>query len=138
GLKLLIDLCEKAPVRRFRLEIDGRRRDGDYVAIEVMNTPLVGPGVPLAPRAEPDDGLLDVVLIGADERAELLRALRERLRGEATRIDLPSLRARRLRIDCEAPELHVDGSLWNDAERAREGLSLSIELRPAAVIVAVP
>lgn len=138
GRQLLVDVIDKAVAQPFRLEIDGRRFDGEYLAIEVMNNPLVGPGLPLAPKAELDDGLLDIVLVGTAERADLLQAVHARMRGESTPIELPAVRGRRLRVDCDPRELHIDGALWTDAEQLEARLPLSIELRPAAVDVIVP
>ena len=48
---------------RWRIVADGLDLSGDYLAVEILNIRFVGPNVPLAPDADPSDGLLDVVLV---------------------------------------------------------------------------
>jgi diacylglycerol kinase (ATP) len=65
----------------------------------VVNFPLYGPGLRVAPTADPADGLLDLVTVGAARRREL-PAMLTRLR-KGTHLDHPDSRhwqARRVRI----------------------------------------
>ena len=65
----------------------------------VVNFPLYGPGLRVAPGADPADGLLDVVAIEAAGRASLLTAFARLRRG--THLELRGVRhwqARRVRI----------------------------------------
>ena len=70
-----------------------RRLAGAYLAVEVMNVPTVGPILPLAPAARPDDGRLDVVLVAAADRDLLL----EPITNPGTAGDLELLRGRSAR-----------------------------------------
>ncbi|UEM02559.1 NAD(+)/NADH kinase [Skermanella rosea] len=55
--------------------VDGRTLEGDFLVFEVMNIGQTGPDLTLAPDADPGDGLLDVVHMPADRRAEMLEWL---------------------------------------------------------------
>ena len=55
-----------------RLELDDRPLDMDCTAVLVLNTPSTGGGLRLAPAARLDDGFLDVVVVGAVGRVELM------------------------------------------------------------------
>ena len=46
------------------VEVDGERREGRMHDVIVANGRYLGGGMMLAPEAEPDDGLFDVLLIG--------------------------------------------------------------------------
>jgi diacylglycerol kinase (ATP) len=48
----------------YTLELDGHRRDVKALAVVVANLPQYGTNAVVAPAALPDDGLLDVVVIG--------------------------------------------------------------------------
>jgi YegS/Rv2252/BmrU family lipid kinase len=76
----------------------------------------IGGGTPLAPAAEPDDGLADLVLVGATgpvERVDYARRLR---RGEhAERDDVTVLRGSQVRLDAGDAPLNVDGELLGEA-----------------------
>jgi diacylglycerol kinase family enzyme len=69
------ELANYAP-RRARIEIDGRDASGEYLLASVMNLRSLGPALGLAPEAQPDDGLLDVVLVRPEHRDSLLAHLR--------------------------------------------------------------
>lgn len=51
---------------------DGARAQGRLLAVEVLNLPMIGPRLPLAPAARPDDGRLDVVVVREEDRAGLI------------------------------------------------------------------
>jgi diacylglycerol kinase (ATP) len=123
GLRLLLGVVEAASARHFEFELDGVDVSADLLAIEAMNVRETGPNVPLAPNADPGDGLLDLVLIGEKDRAELLTYVDARLEErsqEALRLDV----RRGQRLSLRPPEncpLRVDDELL--AEDARgEGI----------------
>ena len=82
----------------------GVEADGPFEVLRVgqlfaANLPFFGPGLRVAPGADPGDGLLDVVIIETGGRAGLLAMLPHLRRG--THVDRPGVRrlkARRLRI----------------------------------------
>lgn len=57
---------------RFHLEMDGHVVDDDLCFIDVMNTTKTGGEMMLAPDAEIDDGLLDVVWVSRINRRSLI------------------------------------------------------------------
>ncbi len=61
--------------RRYRLGLDGVVSDVDAVLVAVANTTSYGGGMRIAPRALPDDGLADVVVVSALGRLGLLALL---------------------------------------------------------------
>src|SRR5690606_8206272 len=81
GLALLRRLVLDAEPRQWEIDLDGERVDGDHLAVEVMNIRRVGPGVQLAPMADPADGLVDVVLLSDDDRAAFVDLLDAMCRG---------------------------------------------------------
>jgi diacylglycerol kinase (ATP) len=78
GLELLESVVGDAQEQPWALELDGRELTGEFLAVEVMNIREIGPNVPLAPDASPRDGLVDVVLVGREERQLLTAHLRAR------------------------------------------------------------
>ncbi len=61
--------------RGYRLVLDGREVQTRAVLVAVAGTTTYGGGLRIAPRARPDDGLADVVVVGALSRAALLALL---------------------------------------------------------------
>ncbi len=130
-------LAETAPVQ-WGVELDDVDVSGDYVAVEALNVRFAGPNIPLAPDADPGDGLLDVVLVDDAGRAQLDRYLRERLEHGSARLSgLTVRRARRVRLSVPASvPFHLDDRLWPDEDGTARSVELAI--RPAAVTIVRP
>jgi diacylglycerol kinase (ATP) len=137
-------VAERAPRFR-RLELDGSDLSGEYLLVEVMNMPLVGPNIPLAPGADYGDGQLEVVTVTEQERELLAEYLRARLSGGAAPPVLTTRRATRVALRASPGELHVDDEAWRPEPRAEEEAKepgtaegeVTIELEGAAVEILV-
>lgn len=57
----------------YELFLDGINYSGQYLWIEVMNSPRMGPALTIAPSATTEDSFLDIFLVGVDEREKLQR-----------------------------------------------------------------
>jgi diacylglycerol kinase family enzyme len=136
GLRLLADVVADATPRRWTIGLDGVDLSGEYLAVEIMNTRQIGPHMRVAPGADPGDGLLDLVLIGEEQRDALGAAIDGMTAGEAAPdLHMPSRRGRSLRIGVPAGcRLHVD-----DEVRSAEGPEdVLITIGDARVEVVVP
>ena len=134
ALHLLRELVAEAPTRRWRVCLDGTDISGDFLAVEVVNIRFVGSNVPIAPDADPTDGLLDVVLVGEAERQSLLDYLDGRMALASG--PLPELRRMRARaVELEAPagvRLHLDDRLWPTSAPLGKPKGLNIRCIPGA------
>lgn len=54
------------------IRLDDRTLEGECVAVMVQNTPFTGGGLRMAPGAEVDDGLLDVVVVNGIGKLDLM------------------------------------------------------------------
>lgn len=113
------------PPRAYRVDVDGTDHSGSYLLVELMLMPYVGPNLRLAPQVNPHDGLIDVVLVGEDERAALVDEIDALVRGETVRWSPSSVRGRRVTIEMDEgaqPEAsHADGDLCLHAGRPVRG-----------------
>ena len=140
GLRLLREVVEQAPSLRWELQLDGVDLHGDLLAIEAMNVRETGPNVPLAPDADPGDGLLDVVLVTNEDRAAFLAYLDGRL--ETRPVEAPRFTTRRgKKLVLRPPEgcaLRMDDELLAEGTE-RDGIdSARMSVDPARLIVLVP
>ncbi|ANS77740.1 Diacylglycerol kinase-related protein [Serinicoccus hydrothermalis] len=74
-----IALLRRQPPLHYRLEVDGRPTELDALVVVAATMPYLGGGLPLAPDADPADGLLDLVVVtpvAPREAVGLLRAIR--------------------------------------------------------------
>jgi diacylglycerol kinase (ATP) len=62
-------------VGRYRVSVDGVTAEYDAATVVLANSGYYGKGMHVAPAARVDDGLLDVIVIGAASRWSLIRAM---------------------------------------------------------------
>ena len=135
GAYVLATLLALARLRPARvcLEGDFGRIDEPMLMAATANTSCYGGGMRIAPRAEPDDGLFDVCVVGKVGRLELVGMLGRVFEGRhLTHPAVRILHTRRLRIETSKPWLlHADGEPLGRTPT-------QLELLPAALKVMVP
>lgn len=101
---------------RLEVNVDGERvragEDDRCLMVGVANGPSIGGGAPLCPTAEPDDGVLDVIVVGsvgAAARAAFGAALREGRHLE--RPDVAHRRGTEVRISGDSVRFNADGEV---------------------------
>jgi diacylglycerol kinase family enzyme len=118
---------------RFELSLDGRDRSGDYVLVEVLNFGAAGPNLRLAPRAQPSDGLLDLVLVGEGHRRQLADHLMSVPRDPASMPALPVYTGRHITLSCERCHLHLDDEVRTAAASGEPASVIDLSLEPKAL-----
>ena len=121
------------PLLRVRLQLDDAPPfDFTTAMTAVMNGTTFGGSFRVCPEARPDDGLLDLLLVDAVGRLEILQLVPKILRGaHAGDPRLRLLRARRVMIQSVEPLLvEADGEIAFE-----KALRLEIEVLPGALAV---
>ena len=94
-----------------RVAVDDETRAGRMIDVMVANGRFLGGGMMMCPDAEPDDGLLDVLLIGDVTKRDLAFVLPKTYKGKHLphpRLEL--LRGRTITIDADEPlPIELDG-----------------------------
>jgi len=112
ALGLLRRRLEDCPSHALALRLDGKDVSGDYVLLETMNMVFVGPNLYLAPDLDPDDGMLDVVVVTSAERDKLHDSLATWQEGRLEHPRLTSHRARLIQLEWTGFEVHFDDEAW--------------------------
>ncbi len=123
------------PYRPQRLELrsDGRNFSGEVMFAVVGNTTSFGGGLKITPRARPDDGLLDVCIVPAMGKFELLRWVPRAYSG--AHLKHPRILYFQARKITLASPSRLE--LFGDGEFLQE-LPATIEVVPRALKVVVP
>ena len=80
-LQILKEQVEKHGPEKIKVRLDDEDLSDDYVLIQALNIRYAGPNLDLAPGADTNDGLLDVVLLTRGEEGKLSRYLTHCIRG---------------------------------------------------------
>jgi len=84
---------------RYRLRVDSEETVVEAATVVVANSPYYGKGMRIAPDARLDDGLLDVVVVAAASRRELVRSLPTVYDGAHVQLDeVTVVRGRRVEL----------------------------------------
>lgn len=113
---------------------DGTRGEvhGDLVMATVGNGRTYGGGIPIAPDADPADGLLDLVLVRPAGRLRLLGLLPKVYRGTHARVPEVSItRARSVRLSSPGVTAYADGDPIG-------ALPLTVDVAPGALTIFTP
>jgi diacylglycerol kinase (ATP) len=111
------------------------RHDGPAMLVAFANTPTYGGGVLIAPRAQLDDGKLDVCVVGSMAKARLLRLFLSVYSGRHLKIpEVEYFQAGRLRIETEElSDVYADGEYVCSTP-----VDVTVERASLKVIVPVP
>ena len=114
-LRASLEVARDFDVRDLTLYLDGEERRVKAVNIAVGNCRYTGGGWPATPKANPEDGLLDVVVIEALGVADLLELAPAAL-SESDYLDSDGVlfvRAKEIRVETQPPglEFTVDGEI---------------------------
>ena len=118
---------------RWELEIDGEARAFTGYSVAVCNSGVFGGGMRLAPDADLQDGMLDVVLAGQIPRLRYLAILPKVFSGSHVHEPaLTVLRARRVRFSADRPfDAFADGDPVGE-------LPTTVTVQPGALRVRAP
>lgn len=118
---------------RFELALDGERQELFGYSVAVANSRAYGGGMFIAPDAELDDGLLDVVTTAQVSKLRFLKGLPKVFDGEHIHNhEVNVSRAAEVRIEADRPfAVYADGDHLAD-------LPATVKLLPRALRVVVP
>ncbi|MES2564144.1 MAG: diacylglycerol kinase family protein [Pseudomonadota bacterium] len=137
---MLRERLHRCPSLHLQMKLDGRSLSDDYVLFEAMNMEFVGPNLHLAPDMRPNDGLLDVVLVTADERDALEEPLSKWQHGSLERPHLTSHRARAITLNWTGYEVHIDDEPWpgKGDQALPQSAQIELEVLPNALEFLAP
>jgi diacylglycerol kinase (ATP) len=134
GRDALRKILKKAKPLDIDVRIDGKPLPGGILAIEVMNIVYTGPGLPLAPSADPGDRMLEVVCVRRGERRTMMEWI------EAPQHRRPPVsvwRGRRVDIAWRGDPMRLDDDVMDTPDGAAE-VSIALERTAAKILVPPP
>jgi diacylglycerol kinase family enzyme len=118
------DVLARLEPQRWTLSIDGREHTGEFLLVEVLNIPSIGPNLVLSDEANPSDGLFSVVIATEQHRGVLDAYLAHRIRGGERPLSMPLLHATHVEIR-GSTDVHVDDQLLST--QSPQTVSMTIE-----------
>lgn len=121
-----LDVLERLQPSPLVLTLDDTRIEGEFLLVEALNIPSIGPNLVWSGDADPSDGFFTVVTASEAERDLLTTYLQDRIAGGNGAVHLPTRRARRVHIEA-LKEMHVDDDVrcWSLPETISMEISSS-------------
>jgi diacylglycerol kinase (ATP) len=139
-LNILKNQLRNYPSKNMTVRLDGRDVSGDYVLLEALNIRYIGPNLDLVPRADINDGFLDVVFVTKAQRAKLSKYFSDRISGKNSPVSLTVRRGRHLQIELKNSPIHIDDTAWpkgKDRTPLRSN-AIDIKIDPGALVFLTP
>lgn len=128
AVRIFRDVLGRLQPQRWTITLDGLSTTGEFLLVEVLNMPSIGPNLVLSDEADPCDGLFSVVIATERHRDVLDEYLVHRIDGGDSPLALTPRHARRIEIHGWS-DVHVDDQLL----RARSSETVSIAITPGAL-----
>jgi diacylglycerol kinase (ATP) len=95
----------------FRLVLDGSQEiEADLTLVAFGNTRSYGGGLQICPNADHADGLLDITMVAAPSRTNLVRFFPTTLKGTHVNLDeVSTARAKAIHVECPGINVYADG-----------------------------
>ena len=122
------DALARLQPQRWTIALDGLSTTGEFLMVEVLNMPSIGPNLVLSDEANPGDGSFSVVIATEHHRDVLDEYLRHRIDGGERPLALTPRHAKRIEI-LGWSDVHVDDQLL----RTNTSETVSIAIEPAAL-----
>lgn len=89
---------------------DGKEINDEFLMIELLNISRLGPKLQLA-KADPGDGMLELVVVKAKQRPMLIKYLEDIVAGKKPVFPIKSIPVNHIKIATETKDIHVDDEL---------------------------
>lgn len=137
ALEVMRNLARNGDTVQLRVSLDGgAMKEMDCIAFEVMNVASIGPRLRLVAERNPGADTFDVIVVRDDARRDLVDHIESRMAGKLVRPTFETLRAKRVEVEWQDGDIHVDDTLVEIDGSGRH--SLDIELLPQAITFIVP
>jgi diacylglycerol kinase (ATP) len=140
ALKALKKQLSSYPPKKLTVRLDGQDLSGDYYMLEALNVRYIGPNLDLVPRAEINDGLLDVVFVAKGEQAKLRQYISDHLAQKRPRVKLTRRQGRHLQVEWKRSQVHIDDMTWPEEKDADwlPSFAIDIKIDPGALVFLKP
>jgi diacylglycerol kinase family enzyme len=126
--KMALKTIDAYKPRECSIKIDGADHSGEFLLVEVMNTPLIGPNLGINPLGNTSDGTFEIILVSEAEKEKLKEYIEGKI---AERTSLPTfstLKGKNIEIKWKGARAHVDDELIKPGKWQPVSIELHNEL----------
>lgn len=128
ALKELRKLVKKFPAKILKLVTSSGIVEKACIMVEVMNISRMGPRLELSPDADPTDGQVEVILVTAEQRSEMITYIDTLLKDGEAVFPIEPIRCNYVSMEWQGRDLHID-----DEITSYKGQQLEISLRSGLI-----
>ena len=108
---MLLEIIEAYEAVEAVIDIDGKRMEGNYLMIELMNIKSISSNLMMAPDADPGDGSFELILVPENKRKQLMNYMQDFFEGKEKEFPIKPMRVKHAKILCQGKDAHADDTL---------------------------
>lgn len=116
ALETLLEAIHAYNTHFSHIVIDGKDYSGNYLMVEIMNIPSIGPNLLLAPEADSEDGFFDIKLIEESQRDLLASYVESKLNGKEIPLGVSPVKGNQIYIKWQGTDGHIDDKTIHNKE----------------------
>ena len=132
--QVLLEVVENYEAKKAEIEADGEKINGNFLLVELMNIKYIGPNFKIAPKSNPGDGYLDLVLVREEDRGDFKDYVKRVIEGKFNPDGISNFttvkRVKNATIKWEGKDLHVD----DDPVTGYTGERFEVKIEPEAFV----
>lgn len=111
ALETLHGIVLNSVAQPYTIKVDGVTYTDNFLLVELMNTPSIGPNLNISPTSDPGDGELELILVTEAQREEFARYVSYKIGGIEKEFLARTVKVKRISIIGGPGPVHVDDEL---------------------------
>lgn len=111
ALETLHGIILSSAAQPYTIKVDGVTYTENFLLVELMNTPSIGPNLNISPTSDPGDGELELILVAEAQREEFASYVSYKIGGVEKEFLPRTIKAKNISIIGGPGPIHVDDEL---------------------------
>lgn len=124
ALEELLEITKTYPAVPVKVEVNDEVLELACIMVEVMNISSMGPHLVFSEKADPGDGLFDLVLVREDQRDVMVNYIKKLLKKQKAKFPIAPINAKKLTINWVGKDAHADDEILKNYKPAELNISL--------------
>jgi diacylglycerol kinase (ATP) len=124
ALEELLEITRTYPAVPVKVEVNDEVLELQCILVEVMNISSMGPHLVFSQKADPGDGLFDLVMVRDDQRGLMESYITKLLKKQKPKFPIEPINAKKITINWVGKDVHADDEVITNYKPSKVKISL--------------